>query len=109
PGDLVLARGQDVAHAADDVATLGRGRAAPALEALARGVDRALHVFSARERPQADEVVLVRGVAVLEELARRGVDPLASDEVAKPFAHDAPPGGGSPPNDDPIVCASRAN
>src|SRR5690606_41290828 len=55
--------------------------------------DCALDVFGARQRPQADEVVLVRGVAVLEELARRGVDPLASDVVAESLAHDAPPGG----------------
>src|SRR5690606_32274189 len=70
PGDLLLARGQDVTRAADDVAPPGRRGPAPALEPLTGGLDRSLHVLGTGERPQADEVVPVRGIAVLEVFPR---------------------------------------
>src|SRR5690606_372809 len=86
-GELLLARREQVAHAAEHVATLRGGSAAPALEALLGRPDGALDVFPPRPREKADQILRVCGVAILEIFASARLDPLAANEVPKLLSH----------------------
>ncbi len=69
-GDLLLSRGEDVAHSAQYVAAKRRGRRAPQLEAARSRLDRAIDVGAAREGETADHVAAIGGIRVLEVVTR---------------------------------------
>ena len=71
--------------AIENLGALGRGRQAPALESLLRGVDGQIHVLSARRREHADELRRVRGVAIFDGFAAARGNPFSVDVILKDF------------------------
>ena len=65
----------------EDLGALGRRHEAPALVGAGGGGDGRAHVLRGRVLEDADQIVGVGGVAVLERLAGAGRHPLAVDEV----------------------------
>ena len=79
--ELLLVALQDLARGVEHLGAPGRRRVLPAGERLLRRGDRGVDVGLAALREEADEIVAVRRVAVLEGLSRSGRHPLAADPV----------------------------
>ncbi len=69
-------------RAEQDLRALGRGHVTPAFVRPRGRVDRAIDVCAVGVLEDADQLICVGGIAVLERLAGGGFDPLAVDEVA---------------------------
>ena len=77
---VLLALGQELREAEEDLAAPRRGHEPPVLVRLLRGRDRSVDVLGRGAREDADRLA-VRGARALEGLAGGGVDPLAGDVV----------------------------
>jgi hypothetical protein len=80
--ELFLALRDDLRDAVEHLGANRRRHQPPGLVGTARGVERRLDILAVGVLEDADQVVRVRGIAVLEGLARRGRLPLAVDVVA---------------------------
>jgi hypothetical protein len=79
--EALLALDQQLGPPVEDLGPLRPGHEAPVLEGPRRGVDGPLGVDPRGPGELADDVVVVGGVPVLEDLAGRRRHPLAVDEV----------------------------
>jgi hypothetical protein len=84
-GQLLFALLHEPRGARHDAAARRGGRGSPAAEGFRSGLDGAARLLARREADDADAVVRVRGVEVVEVVRGSGLDPLPADEVTVDF------------------------
>ena len=87
PGQPLLVPHQEIADPLKHLPAQRRGSPGPLSEAALRRRGCAAHVFGTRPWEPPDDVVPIRGVAVLEIRAGRGLDPGAGDEILERLSH----------------------
>jgi hypothetical protein len=93
-GDLFFSLPEQRPRAEEDLSPLRRGQEAPAAKRLLRRGDRFGDVVGGGSRKDADQIVTVGGVSILERLSRSRLDPLSADVVFVKLGHGRASGRG---------------